>query len=519
MVWETDMKKFALFVVFVTIGVTLFGVERGTLLSLMGTHSGTGKVTELEVIHDLHGGAYILYIDDGEFHALRGTDAAGLTPYEPKGFDRHPKQARSLRSFEGVSEQYTAFIGSEGNREELFLFGVNYKGELVYYPLRESETAGTISGYFLSCVRPDVFQIYILSEGQLYCLSGDESPQTMKRGYPVSLPGEKVREFEIVSQPGQDGAMGWYTALADGLCELNLFSMEENGFLTRESAGTFHIPPKVIAGEDAWEGAVYKIINGNDISVYRGRKTGFSKEFSFKSPGAVKNYFTINGSDAEIGLLLIEAGDVDAVYLVSNETVSAPALEPLFVMEKDSLWNLSLLTLPSNEKGQAGGFDHDQICFFSNFDGRPRFSIIGLRSGIRRIGGLPELKDPAVFCCTGISDTLKVCVLNLRENPSLLIYRYDQDRWTLERVIAIPTEIGNKNWLPETALVLNPFYMESDIVSLIAEDMLFLCDFERNIYQVLEKRKHCWSRKINDIIFAVLAGEDGLELYRMGADL
>jgi hypothetical protein len=503
------MKKFVLFVLLLTIGVTLFGAEPGTILTLTGSHPITGKVTEMEIVHDLYGGAYVLYINDGEFNVLRKT-AAGLTPYEPEGFGRRPKQARNLCGFEGTSEQYTAFIGKEGDREELFLFGVNHRGELVYYPLRESGTAGTISGYSLSCILPDEVQIYILGDKQLYCLSLGESPETMKRLYPVSLPGEKVTEFETVLQFGQDKVRGWYTALSDGLWKLSLFSMGENGFLIREQAGTFHappeVPPVVIAGEDDQGDVIYKIINDNDVMVYRGNGTGFFRDFSFKSPGTVKNYLTINGSGDGIDLLLAGEGESDVIYMVSRETSFVPVLEPLAVMEKDSFLNSKLLASTLND---------DQICLFFSRNGKPCFSINGLRSGTRMTGDFGDTEAASVFCYSGDSDVLKVCILELHENPSLLIYRYDQNTWALERKIPIPIETKNKTWLPETALIFNPFYTESGIIFLAADDRLFLYDPDRELYQELEKRKHRWSRKMNGIMYAALTGESGIELYRM----
>jgi hypothetical protein len=359
---------------------------------------------------------------------------------------------------------------------------------------------------------PDAFQIYILGEGQLYCLSGGESPETMKHCYPVSLPGEKVREFEIVlleataEGSGQSGAQGWYTAFTDGLWKLSLFSIEENGFLIREPAGTFNAPPKVIAGEDFPGGAIYKIINDSEVSVYRGSGAGFFKDFSFESPGTVKNYFTINRNGLEISLLLTGEGEADVMYRVSNETASIPVLKPLFTMDRDGFLKLKLLAAASGD---------DRVFLFFSLEGKPHFSIIGFGSDPIMSGVFSDLEDKAVFCYSGILDVFKVCILSNSENPSLLIYRYDQKSWTLERKIAVSIEAKNKNWLPETAPVLNPFYTESGIITLVERGMLFFYDLDRDLYQGLEKRKHRWSHKINDILYAVLINDGGIELYRM----
>jgi hypothetical protein len=57
--------------------------------------------------------------------------------------------------------------------------------------------------------------------------------------------------------------------------------------------------------------------------------------------------------------------------------------------------------------------------------------------------------------------------------------------------------------------------MESEIIPMAEQGALFLYDLDQYVYQVLEKQKHRWSRKINDTLFAVLTGESGIQLYRL----
>jgi hypothetical protein len=509
------MKKYLLFVLLLAAGLSLFGAEPGTILSPLGSYAGIGKLTEMEIIHDLYGGAYILYIDDGEFHILRQSGGA-LAPYAPEGFNRKPKQARNLRSFEGASEQYTAFIGREGGRDELFLFGVNYKGELEYYPLGES--AGTINGYFLAFT-PGAVQIYILSGERLYCLSRAGTPEAMSRFYPISRPGEKVSEFDIILQAGQGGSWGWYAALADGIWELSLFSMKANDLLVREKAGTFQAQPRVIAGEDSEGRAIYKIINGADVSVYRGRETGFFKDFVFTSPGTIINYFTITGGGGEIGLLLAEDGVVDLVYIASTGAASVPVLRPLLAMDRDGFRGMQ--PLGSASRGEY------RFCLFFSLEGKPQVAIINSEAGLITMGIFNGSGTGAAFLYSGVAESNtnnnivvpRICILDpsgdISHDPSFLFYRYDRNNWTLEWKIAAPINTKNRPWLPETALVLNPFYMKSEIIPMADRDMLFLYDLSRDVYQVLEKQKHRWSRKINDTLFAVLSGEGGIQLYRL----
>jgi hypothetical protein len=499
------MKKHLFFILLWSAGTSLFGTEPGTVLSLLGTYSKTGKITELELIHDMHGGAYILYVDDGYFHVLKQTGGA-LIPYTPDGFSRKPVRIRNLRSFEGTPAQYTAFIGREGDRDELFLFAVDYKGDLVYCPLRESRTAGSISEYTLACTMPDNVQIYMLIEEQLYCLSGAGTPEGMKRLYPVSLSGEKVKDFKIVLQSRDDGSRGWYTALANGNWKLSLFSMGTNELLVREQAGIFQAPPEVIAGEATEERVIYKIINGADVLVYREGTTGFFRDFSFRSPGRVKNYFTVTGSGAEIGLFLAEEAGTDVMYMVSNGTAAVPVLRPVAAMDRDGFHNLQLAVLPSGE---------NRIFLFFTLEGRPHFAVIDSESGLETAGPFSGPEDRAIFFYSGGTDILRTCILDSPDNPSLMFYRYDRNNWIFERKTVIPIEIKNRTWLPETLPVLNPFYMTSEIILMTERDTLFLYDLGRDVYQVLEKQKYRWSGKINDILFMTLSGDDGIRLYCM----
>ncbi|MDR2739839.1 MAG: hypothetical protein LBB68_08430, partial [Treponema sp.] len=127
------MKKFIAGFVFLIAGLATSGQENTVILPAVGSWPETGNVTDLELIQDIYGGMYILYINDGKFRILKTGEDGEFKPYVPHGFEGNLLSARKLSMISDGPEQYSAFIGTREGVEGIYLFGLNYRGELAYY--------------------------------------------------------------------------------------------------------------------------------------------------------------------------------------------------------------------------------------------------------------------------------------------------------------------------------------------------------------------------------------------------
>ncbi|GHU63172.1 hypothetical protein FACS189445_6400 [Spirochaetia bacterium] len=492
------MKRFIAGFVFLITGLVLGAEERALIALPLGSWPETGRVMEMELLQDLRGGAYVPYIAGEEFRLLRKTEDGGLAPHMPEGFEGTQISARRLSVSTGGLEQYTAFIGRKGGSEAVYLFGLNSRDDLRYYPLEETRAAA-IADYSLVPSFHGGIQVYTLAGGRLQCLSAGIGRERIRRE--ISPGGEAVESFALFQERTQTTRYGWYRSRQDGFWEISLFALDEAGQLVREKTGASLDFPRLDYRLSPGGTPVFTIRKGNKVSVYHAAGGGFVRDLSFDAPVSVMGYRTALHTEDAAGLLFSETETEEHIYGVSHELSGAPVLQLLFSLPKGGLLDMfftgnnrisliyrqdqTLHTVLADMNGRIiteGRLSEDgAVLFYPDILGRNRFySLSGSTAG----GGEEE---------TG----------------RLRLFELEQERWNLVRELRLP-------WTaPKELHSLSPFNKDTELLSLVSEDSLMLCETGSPLVQTMEMQKYARSIRLNGVVFLAVSSGNGIGLYRV----
>jgi hypothetical protein len=508
------MKKFIVPLMFFAVGL-IAGAQEGAeaagaeaagaaLIAVpVGSWPEYGAVTELRVVHDLQGGAYVPYIAGGRFRIIRtGVGGGQLGRYLPEGFDDRRLSARKLGVSKGGPEQYAAFIGRQGNSEAVYLFGLSFWDELRYYPLEETRAAA-IADYAMVPGADGGVMIYTLAEGRLQCLSmgmrGD-MPRILRE---ISPRDETVEAFEIRREHWAQGlSYGWYRAARKEGWEISLFSIDEWGNLRAEKNGPYSELPRIEDRVSLAGTPVFTITAGRSVSVYHVDGGGFFRDLHFEAPHGVGLYVTALQSEESSGLLAGEADGLEIVYGVSHEKSGAPALKALFSRPSGDIRG----TFFTGGNGLSLVYRDGQAL---------RAALIRMDGGVAADAPLPMPPNAALTSSSArfLRDNLDASRFYLasggKDTARLFHFGLAGERWELLREMPIPGTV------PTEIHSLGSLGKGRETLLLVFPGAIVLCQTGSPGYQSIEAQTYARSIRLNGVVYLAAGSENGICLYRI----
>jgi hypothetical protein len=482
--------------------LTLSGLEQYPIASLVGAVPAAEPVTELRVIHDLKGGAYVLSIAGSAFRVTRGKPEGGFEPYEVRDFPGGAVKARNLQISAAGPGQYAAFIGGEGPWESVYVFGLDPQGELVYYPVPETKTADPIAEFILTNPYDGSADLYLLEEGFLSCVTGIGKRNKLKVYQRLSLNGETVDAFGLIRDIRQQSRYGWYQVLSGQHREIILFSLSENGVLKRERLGIYQGDIRVSYGMAFDRTIVLTLINENHVEVFRETGAGFLRDLFFNAPAPVKKYYPSDQIGGNIGLLTAGSGGEERLYGVFYENTGAPVLKEWLTIRDGSVMDMIYV---GNK--QAAVLYEDSGGWYS--------ALIDLSGGFLGEKPIRGLASGAKLLYSGGIEEVSLCMADTQDGGRLMFYGLAGGDWEFLRQIPFPGKLWGEGIKGEDVFALNPFYSTQAVAPLASPTVLALCETETETWQSITGIKRSWSRMINSrILLAVYTGQE-LALYRM----
>jgi hypothetical protein len=487
------MKKIALTgFLFIALG-TLF-CEEANIARLAGSIPTAGQVTEMEIMHDLHGGSYALYIADGKFNVARSGTTGHFAAYIPEGFIAPQGVARDLRLSASGPVQYAAFIGSESGIERLYIFGLDYQGVLNYYPQAEITSGRGIARYQLEGLYTGNAGVYLLSGGRLsYIANIGERGQLITR-QDISASDETVKDFGLSSSLREETQYGWYRASSGsvGVPEITLFSLNKNNLLRKEKIGM----DGNISISTTHEGAITCVITGGTrVAVYQGASGAFSKVTAFDADFPVAHYYSAFQNGGDTGLLTGEIADgSSAIYRVLYETSGAPVIRE---------WLTGVETY-------AHFFTQDNQHGLLYKQGETWRSTL-----LSNMVGAPNqaLPDGAVFCYNAGLEQPRLYALD-KTGKKLLVHELNGQRWLSAKIMDLSQ--GERIAIWDSKRVGAFLYADTPLIPLITPERLILCEPDSGRVQSIVYKQGTLSRRINGVILLAVYGGESIAVYRQG---
>jgi hypothetical protein len=400
-------------------------------------------------------------------------------------------------------EQYSAFIGTREGVEGIYLFGLNYRGELAYYPLGETESSVPISAYSLISSHDGDLLVFILTDGGLSCVSGGGRNDKITAIREISLPSERVEDFWVFHNREQKTNYGWYRVFREDHWELTLFLIGDRGLTVREKT-EFYLGIPCIDHRMALDGIpLFIVLDDRNVSVYQIGGGGFVRKFDFDAPLKVRRYIPGVLKKDAAGLLIGDAGTEEIIYGVSFERSGVPVLKQLFSLPMSSIIDIFFI-------------GNDTISLIYSNDQAWHSALINLQNGLEYEGSIKTLNESPRMLYTDDFLQPQFCVLHGNEEyGKLSFFRFEGGNWELVRENPVPAAIPISFFQGEKNKLLNPFYMENEIIIMVSPDGFAIIDDENGGDQLVESDAHTWSRKINGVIFLAVYSENGITLYRM----
>jgi hypothetical protein len=452
-----------------------------------------GRVTEMRVIHDLQGGAYIPYIAERAFRVLKTGAGGKLGPYAPEGFDGGPLVARSLKAISDGPERYVAFIGRSGG-ESVHLFGFGFHDALRYLPLAETK-AGAITDYSLVPSGNGGALVYTLAEGRLRSFSTGIRGDTPRQSREISRPDENVEAFGVRRERDQEIHYGWYRVARKDYWELTLFSLNDAGNLVIERTGSRSHIPQVGYGVSPEGKAVFIIAAGSAVSVCHAEGLRFVRELNFEAPFKVKRYSPALLTGGPVGLLIGETEGAEVLYGVSHEQSGAPALRELFAG-------------PSAEFLELFFTGNNRISLIYRADQTLGAALLRPEGGIIADRPLPVSAEGAVLFQHPLRRNRVHVVSGSGELRSLFTFEFEGDAWRPAREAQIPP------FFPEE--IHFPFgFRNEELILMVSPEALMLCETESSGRQILEMNSYALSAAHNGVVYLAAGSESGIVLCRI----
>ncbi|MDR3124258.1 MAG: hypothetical protein LBU16_10850 [Treponema sp.] len=493
------MKRFVagLVVLIACMGLSAYwaGAQESPIALRESSWPEQGRVTEMRALHDLRGGVYIPYIAEGAFRVLRAGAGGKLDVYAPKGFDRGPLGARSLKAISDGPERYVAFIGQSGG-ESIHLFGFGFWDDLSYCPLAETKAA-VITDYSLAASKNGGVMVYALAGGLLRSFFTGIRGGAPRQSREISRADETVEAFEVRRERSQEITYGWYRVARKDYWEITLFSLNDAGNLVVERTGFRAAMPRLEYGVSPEGKAVFTIIAGSAVSVYHAEGLRFVRDAAFDAPLTVKRYSPALLTGGSVGLLIGETEDAEVLYGVSYERSGAPALQELFAAPSAEILELF-----------SGGNNRISLVYRSKQT--LGAALLRVDGGIIDDRLLPVSAGEAVlFRQSPWSNRLyAVSRAGSKELCVLSVLGFDGEAWRLTGEAQIPLFIPEELQTPVGS-------RDNDLLLMISPEALMLYEIESSRQQTLEMENYDRSAALNGVVYLAVSSKEGIDLYRI----
>jgi hypothetical protein len=423
------------------LGFPGFGRETATRIEPAGLIPVIASSTEwpdrVRIMQDYNGGAYVFCIDGKRLRIFKADGQGGIETFSPEGLPETIENVRSLELSVFGNANYAAFIGREGQTEAIYALGMDFQGNLRYFPVPETRTAGSITAYRITGFANGSAAVYFLTEGRLYCVTGIGGPDIGRQKNELDTDNEtagNITAFDLSWDFFHNFGCIWFTAAKKTGTELNLCVISDNQMITRLSAGIYpEVTVSMLGGIDAIN---CTITSGMVVELYRVNMGGFIKEASFTAPATVNRYFDLK----TMGILIEKTGDegVQMIYGVTNERRGLPLINSLFEIDSNSIPSFYYTW-------------EDGISFFYRKSGIWRFLKINADGKILKTDMLPGVNDSAKILCTGGIGILGIYFIEGGNDTKshtadagrfrIAKYQYKESVWAPEQSLPLPADI------------------------------------------------------------------------------
>ncbi|GHU08178.1 hypothetical protein FACS1894151_03670 [Spirochaetia bacterium] len=473
----------------------LLHAQTDSLLPLLGSLPVNGKVTELKIINDPDGGAYVLYIEDGLFKAARFSGGI-ISAFVPEGLPPILESAEDIQLGGTGPTQYAAVTSGTGTKT-IHLLYLDFRGELSVLPLQEN-TYPSLERYALVTGNDYGLALYCLAGGVLFCTDGIDDQNSLQIKRQISLPGEYVRAFGVSSDINCTYWYGWYT----GGGKTVLFSRNENGLASYRTANTAPAASSVNIISHADGSSVIRIINGVNVSVYRGDQGIIRPAYSFDAPYPVTGYeefYTANGNNDGVtgsyngGTVICDDSSGKYVYSVSDLSSGAPVFCELLVLEKGAADPVFLYTM-----------EQDIIMLYNS--GNTVYSLPFPALSAKRIGN-------GVISGFINGETPQLALYDKTTNSAEAL-QYSDKNWSGVKRISLPDDIPPVpgDILPDN-IFSSIFFDKNDTCVITVTDGMLLINTKTGQYQIIPGTDFTVSHKINGIIFSGTFSGNSINIY------
>jgi hypothetical protein len=261
----------------------------------------SGRVDDFRVMQSPEGAVYLFLIDDGQLRILRGDGDGEFAAFWPEGLPAEAGGgARDLRLFEFPPLQYAAFVGREGPSEAIYVLGLDFMGDLRWYPAPELRGFAGVAGYRLTASPHSGAAVFVLADGQLRYSAAIGAEDRMPLLRLITNSNERIDAdavnggFEVLRETAYPLGRGWFTVPGNGGQELSFFTLGEDLLLRRDRIGFFAGDLQVDAGIDGEGKSYFALVHGEDVAFYRGDGGAFLRE---QNPAAMGGGFAGSGGD------------------------------------------------------------------------------------------------------------------------------------------------------------------------------------------------------------------------------
>jgi hypothetical protein len=484
-------------------GTALFGGDTAPVFSPAGVFPAPGGVNELRVLHDGLGNVYVLFVEDGRFHALKADRGDALEPYQVEGLDPDIYGARHLELSGFGLSQYAAFVGTRNGSDGVFVLELDFSGALRYYLIPELQGLGEVSEYFIAASPSKGAAVFVLSGGKLNCVAGIGRTDGIPVYVPVTGGGERIENadgLDMMADFRYPLGRGWFTVNRGEKREVIIFSLDGDFLVHRKSIGVY-------AGEIGLQNSmnikgdsVVTLVRENHVEVYESDGSGFLRRQSFDAPETVLRY---DAALESFGLLAAGTGDgiAETLYGVKNAGINAPLFEKLPVFAGGG--KTTLFFEGADGIGLVG--KKADGWYVVSFDSR------GTAAGEKRLDGIEAGEKLFAY---GSRDRLRLYFFDPGRLVITICERQGTNWCVLDRV-ELPAEIpaAGADW--DGWMTGHPLFREDRLIPVNAKGGTLLFETERGRVSLLENDALHASRNINGIIYCAIHDDGEIALFRI----
>ncbi|MDR1949822.1 MAG: hypothetical protein LBQ38_10560 [Spirochaetaceae bacterium] len=449
----------------------LFGTEQDRLLAEFGSFPVRGTIDEFEVVQELQGGVYVLYIADGQFSVIRGDRDGNFDSYEVPGLEAGFQNPRNLSVNPPGFTEYAAFMADKMGARRIYIFRVDHFGNLFCADLLEAGGSDQQIGFTLGESYTELCNVYIAADGVLSYFSGAGSGDRQPIREGLSRYGERVDRYGIIKKPDANEHYGWYSVVRDaGVRDIVFFLIKDNGLIIRKTLTGYTEQSKITNTVNIYGDIEYTVIDDTVIH--------------------------------DQGAVLFKGTGDDFIPIAAFEEADRP--------------QISFLTeIPENTSVDFMVLNQNQYINIFERDGYVWSAVIDKTTNTLEPDSMAPVDQGRRLSVKQEADKIRMSLIN-ESRASLVIHEYDGSGWNKITDIPLPDGIEPAAIGIEPGISDNPFLSFLNILYFGTGNKFIVGDIHDETWHVITGRRRIWGRIINGFIFLVVHMDDLLTVYRMG---